>query len=574
MTHKIMKTGCILITFLCFIILPLTGCLCTDSTLPGDVNIADAGTTVPETSTPATTPSTSQPDIAPEDTTEGGKTEETDITETPEETVTPEEPHEHIFAMRTVVKEASCEEEGSVQYTCHCGETQTESIPALQHNYRHVETYEPTCQHDGYMLYQCICNDTRKEVLSMLEHKHIETHRQAATCTAEGYIVYTCKCGDTRQERLSKVEHNFTKKSTTPATCTKEGSIAYACACGAVKTESLSKIAHNYQFDSKVESTCCNEGKIIRRCACGATKTERLSKIEHTYKVTSVVESTTTVQGTKTYTCEYCTSSYTEKLPLKPPAMYTDMCGVSLINQPLPHDPHYALISEFFKAIRAGYDEDEAREQANRILLSDGVTFNEVFSWFGNRYRYASTLYWYTMYRYDDKPTEVLFWGDDEAWAEMNAVQAEVTRILKELKIDNTVTQYEAIQRINNYICESMYYQQNPDCRDGSVIHSMTGEWGVCHNYALKFQMLCLGAGIECEYYSSNTMNHAWNKVIFSDGTSYWVDVCWNDAQYKFSNGTVVETSVTNGVPEKTVKRIRSRYLLIDTSTLLQDHTL
>lgn len=86
--------------------------------------------------------------------------------------------------------------------------------------------------------------------------------------------------------------------------------------------------------------------------------------------------------------------------------------------------------------------------------------------------------------------------------------------------------------------------------------------------------MLCLGAGIECHYYPSKTMNHAWNLVYFDDGTSYWVDVCWNDVQYQLPNGTIVETSVSNGVPSASVKRLRESYLLITTEKLLIDHTL
>jgi transglutaminase/protease-like cytokinesis protein 3 len=69
-------------------------------------------------------------------------------------------------------------------------------------------------------------------------------------------------------------------------------------------------------------------------------------------------------------------------------------------------------------------------------------------------------------------------------------------------------------------------------------------------------------------------MNHAWNLVIFSDGTQAWVDTCWNDARYQFSDGRVVETSVQNGIPAEDVKKLRSRYLLIDTDTLLNDHVL
>ena len=45
----------------------------------------------------------------------------------------------------------------------------------------------------------------------------------------------------------------------------------------------------------------------------------------------------------------------------------------------------------------------------------------------------------------------------------------------------------------------------------------------------MAFQALCLAAGIECEYIEVLEMNHAWNKVTFSDGSHLWVDTTWND---------------------------------------------
>ena len=138
----------------------------------------------------------------------------------------------------------------------------------------------------------------------------------------------------------------------------------------------------------------------------------------------------------------------------------------------------------------------------------------------------------------------------------------------------------DAIYLINNYICESRVYgygnfQYNTaEYRYSSTYYSIFAREANCYNYAIAFQMLCLGCGIECHYYPSQTMNHAWNQVYFDDGNSFWVDTCWNDAQYKFSNGTIVETSVANGVPADKVKKYREMYLMITTEQLLKDHTL
>ncbi len=441
----------------------------------------------------------------------------------------------HTFMTRTLSKEPTCNEDGVAVLTCHCGATKSETIPATDHEYRLTEAYEASCTHPGYMIYECLCGDKKTETVPQLWHDHVAGERKEATCTTEGYIMYVCKCGDTKKETLPVIPHTFKKVSTS-------------------------------------EPTCAQEGKITYRCACGAESYEAIAKVAHKYAETSRVDSTTTVHGNCVYTCKICKYSYTEQLPLKPAAMYTDMCGDSLINKPLPHDEHRELVQKIFDNLNSQYNTREIALE-HRIILNN---YDEGFvrEWLKKHYTYAVTLYTCTIYKYDYKPSEFIMWGSDEIWSEMESIQEEVQRILKELGIDKNMTQYEAIQRINNYVCESMYYEYDASCRKYTILHSMFGESGVCYNYAMKFQLLCLGAGIECEYYASNTMNHAWNKVIFSDGTSYWVDACWNDAQYQFSNGTVVETSVENGVSAATVKKMRARYLLIDTATLLKDHTL
>ena len=45
------------------------------------------------------------------------------------------DPHTHVWDEGTVVTEATCTEEGERAYKCSCGETKTEKIPALGHNY-------------------------------------------------------------------------------------------------------------------------------------------------------------------------------------------------------------------------------------------------------------------------------------------------------------------------------------------------------------------------------------------------------------------------------------------------------
>ncbi|MBQ8806123.1 MAG: transglutaminase domain-containing protein [Bacteroidaceae bacterium] len=345
-------------------------------------------------------------------------------------------------------------------------------------------------------------------------------------------------------------EHKYTSKEVAP-TCEKEGKTVYTCNCGKTYTETTKeKLGHQYTSE-RTESTCSQAGKTVYTCTrCTKTYSESHEKLDHNYTLTKTVESTTSKKGYKEYTCSACGKTYQEELPLKKGALETDMCGKNLWLKPLKHGGYYDFVSKVFEYINNGITYDEATG-GKWVEYPEGVEFRTLIDWFGDTYRYAAYPFSYTVYRYDDgRPMQFLIWGEDEDYAQMSAVSAECKRILAELGITSSTTQKEAIIRINKYLCEHSYYEYDESKRDGSPYASMFTEGKVCHNYAMAFQMLCLHAGIECHYYSSNTMNHAWNKVYFSDGTYYWVDVCWND------NDDITE------------------YLLLTTEQLLKSHSL
>ena len=80
----------------------------------------------------------------------------------------PEENHEHDYTS-AVVKEASCTEAGERKYTCVCGDSYTESIPAHGHSYQSKVTKQPTVSEEGVRTYTCSrCNDTYTESIEKL----------------------------------------------------------------------------------------------------------------------------------------------------------------------------------------------------------------------------------------------------------------------------------------------------------------------------------------------------------------------------------------------------------------------
>lgn len=76
--------------------------------------------------------------------------------------------HEHNYTS-AVVKEASCTEAGERKYTCVCGDSYTESIPAHGHSYQSKVTKQPTVSEEGVRTYTCSrCNDTYTESIEKL----------------------------------------------------------------------------------------------------------------------------------------------------------------------------------------------------------------------------------------------------------------------------------------------------------------------------------------------------------------------------------------------------------------------
>ena len=66
----------------------------------------------------------------------------------------PEETHEHSYS-GSVTKEPTCTDTGVRTYTCSCGDSYTETIPALGHHYVSSVTKEPTTSSEGVMTYTC-----------------------------------------------------------------------------------------------------------------------------------------------------------------------------------------------------------------------------------------------------------------------------------------------------------------------------------------------------------------------------------------------------------------------------------
>ncbi len=113
-----------------------------------------------------TTATTTTEDATPEQTTEP--------TATPEAT---EEPHTHNYT-EEITTDATCEADGLKTFTCECGDTYTEAIPATEHIYEnYVSNNDATYTSDGTETAKCnTCDltDTRTAEGSKLEYTYTE----------------------------------------------------------------------------------------------------------------------------------------------------------------------------------------------------------------------------------------------------------------------------------------------------------------------------------------------------------------------------------------------------------------
>lgn len=229
----------------------------------------------------------------------------------------------------TVLKEATCTEEGTAAYLCiYCDEPRAEiSIPATGHTYGKYKqiTKEPTCTETGTANAACeICGDSQEIVLDMIEHDVVEngwTVTIPPNCTENGAKEGYCRyCRDNVTVEIPANGHNITSwEHVTPATCSETGLKRGICSvCGDTDvTEEIEKLAHT--FDKAIKYwydgiPCKGPWNYYKKCdVCGEKEyyltynTEACTSIKDGVRQTKVVtEATCTEAETVIEYCIYC----------------------------------------------------------------------------------------------------------------------------------------------------------------------------------------------------------------------------------------------------------------------------
>lgn len=166
--------------------------------------------------------------------------------------------HKHSYSV-TASADATCTEDGYRTYTCACGDTYTETIPA-GHDYSvYLYRIEPSCSDWGSNVYKCSRCDSiyyhiTEDYFNPDYHAPYNTSVTsvvAPTCTAGGYTNYHC----------NHCQKNWTGNATsptghtpgnwvtlTPATYSKEGTKAkYCTVCQTLlETGTIEKLTYTF----------------------------------------------------------------------------------------------------------------------------------------------------------------------------------------------------------------------------------------------------------------------------------------------------------------------------------------
>lgn len=184
---------------------------------------------------------------------------------------------------------------------------------------KRIESLTINTATDGMTLYAKWKEDTT--------HEHVwgdGVVTMEPTCTTPGVKTYTCSvCQKTKTEEIPATGHQHTEvRNVKEATCKEEGYTGdtYCKDCGEKLSsgEPTAKKAHDWD-EGKVttEATCKNTGVKTYTCNnCSETKTEVIPMTDHIWdngKVTTKPSCIT--PGVKTYTCTVCQETKTEEIP-------------------------------------------------------------------------------------------------------------------------------------------------------------------------------------------------------------------------------------------------------------------
>jgi len=276
---------------------------------------------------------------------------------------------DHAYDEGVVTTAPTCTTEGVKTFTCHCGDSFTETIEKIAHELTYHPQIDPTCTEDGCSAYyecgECQTTFLDAEAVYPLPLAYLKIaatgHNYqsvvtAPTCTEVGFTTYTCtNCSDSYTEELEKLPHEMTYIPMTPPTCSEAGEKEhYLCSgCGKIFADAageyplpewylpIESFGHLCQH-IVTEPTCTRNGYTTYICACGESYVaDEVAATGHTYRYADNSEN-------HTVTCESCDYNVSEE------HNYIDgtcICGAIEVTEP-KYEPKDSL--KFTMSISVG----------------------------------------------------------------------------------------------------------------------------------------------------------------------------------------------------------------------------
>lgn len=257
-------------------------------------------------------------------------------------------PHTHNY-VATITKEATCAETGLKTFTCTCGDSYTELVPALGHNYASTYTIdvEATCTVEGSKSKHCSRCDAKTDVtaIPVIEHRYVDnTNLVSWENTSNGTYAFVKE--GTKWTSNNKSVKSSTATSTWTITLDKdtEYSLKYKVSSEAsydkltVKLDSttianaISGAGEEITYTTTLTAgthtltaTYEKDTSTDKNDDCGYVILEDIGESNHKCTICNneeahdyqeiIKEATCTKAGEKTYSCSVCGNSYTEVIP-------------------------------------------------------------------------------------------------------------------------------------------------------------------------------------------------------------------------------------------------------------------
>ena len=211
---------------------------------------------------------------------------------------------------------------GTMLYTCwFCGETKTETIPALEHIHSYIpKIRHPNCTEQGYTKYTCACGDSYTDTyVAAKGHSWGKwSVRTPAGCNIEGVEVAMCnRCKAEKTQPIQPTGVHNHVPTVTPPTCAQQGYTTYTCTCGDSYVDNyvmpLDHVMQEWQVESEAN---CQQAKIMRRdCSlCDYYETTKVGGPVHAMGQWEQVKAATcVVPGIMRMECTKC--DYYEEMP-------------------------------------------------------------------------------------------------------------------------------------------------------------------------------------------------------------------------------------------------------------------